>query len=169
MQLISYITTPTSNPPLESGKLVGRERSIPNLEPTMTNRTIIGLLAAAWAMPLAWAHHSFAAEYDANRPVTLKGSFAKMDWVNPHSWVYLDVMNADGTMQRWACETAPPNGLYRRGWRKSSLKDGDIITVEGFLAKDGSKTVNARSVVTADGKRMFAGSSNDGGPADTKE
>lgn len=134
----------------------------------MTKAVISGLLALGSVVPLAWAHHSFAAEYDAAKPVTLKGTFTKMDWINPHSWIYVDVKNSDGVVENWACETAPPNGLYRRGWRKSSLKEGDTIVVDGFLAKDGSRTVNARSVVTADGKRMFAGSPNDGGPGEKK-
>jgi hypothetical protein len=116
----------------------------------------------------AWAHHSFAAEYDGDKPITLKGTFTKMDWVNPHSWVHLDVKNPDGAVVSWSCETAPPNGLYRRGWRKTSLKEGDQITVEGFLAKDGSHTMTARSVVTADGKKMFAGSADEGAPPDAK-
>jgi hypothetical protein len=133
------------------------------------NRIAVFLLAAVCSIPFALGHHSFAAEYDANKPVTLKGKFSKMDWINPHSWVYIDVKNPNGVVETWACETAPPNGLYRRGWRKSSLKEGDELTIEGFLAKDGSHTMNARSVVTADGKRMFAGSSNDGAPPDRQE
>ena len=133
----------------------------------MTKWAIAPLIAMCTS-PLAMGHHSFAAEYDAAKPVTIKGRFSKMDWINPHSWVYVDVKNPNGVVETWACETAPPNGLYRRGWRKSSLKEGDEITVEGFLAKDGSHTMNARSLLTADGKRMFAGSPNDGAPTDGK-
>ncbi len=120
-----------------------------------------GLLCVS--IPLA-AHHSFAAEYDGSKPITLKGKVSKMDWVNPHSWVYVDVTDASGKVTTWSCETAPPNGLYRQGWRKTSLKAGDEVTIEGFLAKDGTPTMNARSVTMADGRRMFAGSSGDGGP-----
>jgi hypothetical protein len=135
----------------------------------MMKRTLLTALAAVVCLAPIWGHHSFAAEYDASKPITLKGTFTKMDWVNPHSWVYLDVKNADGAVENWACETAPPNGLYRRGWRKTSIKEGEAITVEGFLAKDGSHTLTARSVTTADGKRMFAGSADDGAPPDDKK
>lgn len=115
------------------------------------------------------AHHSFAAEYDGNKPVTVKGKVTKVDWVNPHSWVYVDVVDSDGTVKNWSCETAPPNTLYRQGWRRDSLKPGDEVTVEGFAAKDGTATMNARSVTLPNGRRMFAGSATDGGPADSKK
>ncbi|MFM2126304.1 MAG: hypothetical protein RL328_2755 [Acidobacteriota bacterium] len=110
------------------------------------------------------AHHSFAAEYDANQPLVIKGAVNRVDWVNPHSWVYVDVTGADGKVVTWKCETAPPNGLFRRGWTKSSLKKGEIVSVDGFRAKDGSATMNARSVTLPDGRKMFAGSSGDGAP-----
>jgi len=112
----------------------------------------------------AWAHHSFAAEYDADAAITLKGAVSKVDWVNPHSWVFVDVKGPDGVVATWRCETAPPNGLIRRGWTKNTLKEGEIVTVEGFRVKDGSKTMSANSVTTADGKRMFAGTAGDGSP-----
>src|SRR5437879_5313381 len=112
--------------------------------------------------PTLSAHHSFAAEFDGNNPVTLKGKVTKVDWVNPHSWIYIDVAEADGKVVNWACETAPPNSLYRQGWRRDSLKQGDEVTIEGFLAKDRSPTVNARSVTLANGRRMFAGSLGEG-------
>lgn len=124
----------------------------------------ISILAAVGGVPL-WAHHSFAAEYDSNQPLTLKGTVVDMEWVNPHSWLHIDVKGADGTVVEWLCETAPPNGLYRQGWRRTSLKKGDQVTVEGFRAKDKSATMSARSVITADGKRMFAGSATDGAPS----
>ncbi len=120
--------------------------------------------ALAFAPNIVSAHHSFAAEYDGNMPVTIKGKVTKVEWVNPHSWVHVDVTGADGKVVNWACETAPPNGLYRQGWRRDSLKEGDEVTVDGFLAKDGSSTINARSLTMANGKRMFAGSSGDGAP-----
>jgi hypothetical protein len=119
----------------------------------------------------AFAHHSFAAEYDSSKPITLKGTVVKMEWVNPHSWLHIAVMGPDGKTVEWNCETAPPNGLYRQGWRRNSLKEGDQVTVEGFQAKDNSATLSARSVTTADGKRMFAGTADDNGPGagDTKK
>lgn len=122
----------------------------------------LGALALALAVP-AWAHHSFAAEYDAKKPITLKGTVIKMDWVNPHSWLHIAVKGPDGKTVEWVCETAPPNILYRAGWRKSSLKEGDEVTVEGFQAKDNSATMSAQNVTTVDGKRMFAGNADSPG------
>jgi Family of unknown function (DUF6152) len=115
------------------------------------------------------AHHSFAAEYDAGKPVTLKGKVTKVDWVNPHSWVHIDVTGPDGKVTSWACETAPPNILYRQGWRRDSLKEGDDVTIDGFSSKDGSATMTARSVTLSNGRKMFVGSNTDGAPAEPKK
>ncbi len=115
----------------------------------------------------AFAHHSFAAEFDVNQPVSLKGSVTKVEWLNPHIYVYLDVKDADGKVVNWAVEGAPPNTLYRQGWRKDSLKPGDTVSIEAFRAKDGSSTANARTVVLPDGRKVFAGSADDGGPKNT--
>jgi hypothetical protein len=128
-------------------------------------RNALASLALCLVPAAAWAHHSFAAEYDANQPITIKGKVSRVDWVNPHSWIHVDVTGDAGKVTTWRCETAPPNGLFRRGWTRNSLPLGSEVTVDGFRAKDGSPTMNARSVLTADGKRMFAGSSNDGAPA----
>jgi Family of unknown function (DUF6152) len=124
----------------------------------------VGLLLAA--VPLV-AHHSFAAEFDASQPVTVKGTVVKMDWVNPHSHLSFDVKAEDGSIQHWSAECLPPNGLYRQGWRKDSVKAGDEISVTGFKAKDGSNYMWASSVSTADGRRLFAGRPEDssGAPA----
>ena len=108
------------------------------------------------------AHHSFAAEYDANKPVTLHGSVTRVEWTNPHARFYIDVKESDGSVTSWNLELASPNVLVRQGWTRSSLKIGDEITVSGSMAKDGSKMANARNVTLATGKRVFAGSP--GGP-----
>jgi len=112
-----------------------------------------GLLAAA--LPAA-AHHSFAAEYDAAKPITLKGTVVRVEWTNPHARFYVDVKAADGTATTWNLELASPNVLVRQGWTRNSLKIGDEITVTGSMAKDGSKMANARNVTLAGGKRVFA-------------
>ena len=132
----------------------------------MRKTVLIGAVAAMLALTTSrgFAHHSFAAEYDGGKPITLRGKVTKFDWVNPHSWVHIDVTDDKGNVVSWACETAPPNGLYRAGWRRDSLKEGDEVVIDGYLAKDGSHTMNARTVQTPDGKKFFAGTSSDGGP-----
>jgi len=118
---------------------------------------LVGFILAT--SPLT-AHHSFAAEFDSSKPITLTGKFTKMDWVNPHSWIHLEAVNpASGKLETWDVETGPPNTLYRNGWRKDSIKEGSEIVVVGTLAKNGSNTVNARTVKTAEGKTLLAGSS----------
>src|SRR5258707_3920856 len=97
--------------------------------------TLAAAALAVASLPVL-AHHSFAAEYDSSKAVTIKGKFVKMDWVNPHSWVWVEVTGADGKTATWRAETPPPNGLYRQGWTKNSLKVGEEITISGFLAKD---------------------------------
>ncbi len=121
-----------------------------------------GLLAIA--VPAA-AHHSFAAEYDAAKPVQLKGTVTKVEWTNPHARFYVDVKEADGSVANWNLELASPNVLVRQGWTRQSLKVGDEITVSGAQAKDGSKMANARNVTLASGKRVFAGAPTDDAPA----
>jgi len=121
----------------------------------------IGLLAAS--LPLV-AHHSFAAEFDSAKSVSLTGTVTKIDWMNPHIWLYLDAKDESGTVAHWQCEGGPPNVLTRNGWSKDSLKVGDQATIDGFRAKDGTNTCNARSVKLPSGKSVFAGSAEDGGP-----
>jgi hypothetical protein len=133
----------------------------------MKNKTVVflsGVLLALAAVP-AFAHHSFAAEYDSNKPITLKGAVTKMEWQNPHARFYVDVTDESGKVTNWELELGSPNGLMRRGWTRNSLKPGDTVTVEGYLAKDGSKLANARNVTLGDGRKIFAGSSDDGGPS----
>lgn len=120
----------------------------------------IAVVAAAVAIP-AMAHHAFEAEYDRNQPVTLTGTVTVMEWMNPHIYFFVDVEDAEGNVTNWAVEGGAPNGLYRRGWRRDSLKPGERVTIEGWLARDGSNSVNSGSVVRlSDGLRLFAGTSN---------
>ena len=121
-----------------------------------------GVLLAA-ALPLL-AHHSFAAEYDGNAKLTLKGTIAKIDWMNPHIWIYIDAKDEAGKVTRWQCEGGPPNSLTRNGWTKDAVKTGDEVTIEGFRAKDGTNTCNSRSMKMPDGRIVFAGSADDGAP-----
>lgn len=122
----------------------------------------LGALLAA-AVP-ALAHHSFAAEFDASQQIVLKGTVTKVEWFNPHIYFYVDIKDASGKVVNWAVEGGPPNSLYRQGWRKDSLKPGDSVTIEAYRAKDGSTTANARLVQLPDGRKVFAGSADDGGP-----
>ena len=116
--------------------------------------------------PLA-AHHSFSAQYDAAKQVTLEGVVTKISWANPHVFFYVDVKNGDAVVN-WACETNGPNGLIRQGWKRDSLKVGDKVKVTAYLAKDGTNTVDARQVTLPDGHKVFTGSANDGGPTSVK-
>jgi hypothetical protein len=118
----------------------------------------LGLLATAAPM---LAHHSFTAEYDASKPVTLSGAVTKVEWMNPHARFYIDVKDDSGTVTNWELELGSPNALMRLGWTRNSLKPGEVVTVEGSLAKDGSKLANARKVTLADGRKVFAGSALD--------
>lgn len=120
----------------------------------------LGLLSAA----SLFAHHSFSAEFDASKPVTLKGNVVKIDWLNPHIWIYVDVKDDSGKVAHWQCEGGAPNSLTRNGWTKNDLKQGDAITISGTLAKDASNTCNASQVSLPDGRRVLAGSSNPQAP-----
>ena len=123
------------------------------------NLAVLILAASSIAAP-AFGHHSFAAEFDGTKPVKLAGTMTKLEWTNPHIWLYLDVKDDAGNVAKWQCEGGAPNTLTRNGWTKEAIKGGDQVVIEGWLAKDGSKTCNARSVKMPDGKSVFAGSSN---------
>lgn len=121
--------------------------------------SVLAIVALTSNAAAAAAHHSFAAEFDFQKPVTLKGAVVLWEMINPHGWITIDVRAEDGKTVRWMVETSNPNGLMRLGWTKRSLKPGDEITVEGYKAKDGSNTANAATVTLADGRKVFAGSS----------
>ena len=126
----------------------------------MKSMIVVSSMVVA-AATQSFAHHSFAAEFDANKRVTLKGTVTKVDWRNPHIYVYLNVKDDTGKVTEWACEGGPPNVLLREGWTRNSVKEGDEVTIDGAVAKDGSKRCNSRSVNLADGRKVFAGSSED--------
>jgi Family of unknown function (DUF6152) len=134
---------------IKSGVFMMKNVSVPAL--------MLGMLAAA---VYAYAHHSFAAEFDANKPVNITGAVTKVEWQNPHVWFYIDVKDASGKVINWGIEMGSPNGLMRAGWDRNVMKTGDMVTVEGSRAKDDSNNANARSVTLAStGKRLFAASS----------
>ena len=126
-----------------------------------------GLAIAIAAVPV-WAHHAFSAEFDAKRPIKLQGTIAKMKWINPHTWIHLDVKRPNGKVERWMIEGGPPNALYRRGFTRNSLPVGIEIVVEGFQAKDGSMRGNGRDITFPNGQKLFLGSSGTGAPLDGK-
>jgi len=134
---------------------------------------LIGLIAGGGLMLSAaapvLAHHSFAAEFDANQPVKLEGTVKEFRWVNPHSWLIVNVQKADGTMEVWDVEGGAPSALLRRGWTKNTLPPGTKVVVEGFMAKDGSHRANARDITFPDGTKMFIGSSGTGAPDERPE
>jgi hypothetical protein len=134
--------------------------------------TLVMLIAGAGlivATTRTSAHHAFAAEFDATKPIKLRGTVVKMEWINPHTWIHLDVKTPKGTVERWMIEGGPPNALYRRGFTQKSLPNGSEILVEGFRAKDGSLKGNGRDLTFADGRRLFVGSPGTGAPRDGRD
>jgi len=129
---------------------------------------IVHLVVAATGGPVM-AHHAFAAEFDANNPIELRGTVVRMEWVNPHTWIHIDVEEAGGEQRRWMIEGGPPTSLLRRGFTKRSLLAGTEVFVEGFRAKDGSHKANGRDVTFVDGSKLFLGSSGTGAPRDGRD
>jgi len=123
----------------------------------------IGLLLAMASEPVQ-AHHAFSAEFDSNQPVTFEGSVIRMEWINPHCWIHIEIEAEGGTMEEWAIETGTPNVLFRRGLTKDALLPGTAVTIAGYKAKDGSRRANGRDVTFADGTTAFVGSSGTGAP-----
>ena len=130
--------------------------------------TLMCIASIAAAVP-ALAHHSFAAEFDANKPVELKGTVVKVEWINPHTWIHIDVKQPDGSVQRWMIEGGTPNTLLRRGLTRESLPAGTEVVVDGYRAKNGTNRANGRDVTFPDGKKLFMGSSGIGAPQDGKD
>jgi hypothetical protein len=135
----------------------------------MTLATLVATAALLTAARPAPAHHAFAAEFDANKPIKLRGTVAKAEWINPHTWFHIDVKRPDGKVERWMIEGGPPNALYRRGFTKNSLPIGTEILIEGFRAKDGSLRGNGRDMTFPDGRKLFLGSSGTGAPRDGRD
>jgi hypothetical protein len=141
----------------------------------MRGKLVIALMAMSMAASAApvWAHHAFAAEFDANKPIKLQGTVTKVELINPHSWIHIDVKGPDGKMTSWMVECGSPNTLYRRGFTKNSIPLGTEVAVDGYLAKDGSNRANGRDVTFLDGRKLFLGSSgtgasDEGAPPDNK-
>ena len=131
-------------------------------------RTKIPMVIAVIALFIApvVAHHAFSAEFDANKPVRLTGAVTKVEWINPHAWMHIDVKDSQGQMTSWSIELGAPNAMIRRGWNNNSIPVGTLVVVEGWQAKNGSNAANGGYVTLPDGRRLFAGSSGSGAPLD---
>ena len=123
----------------------------------------IGFIVTGAAAPLS-AHHAFAAEFDARKPIKVEGTVSKLQWTNPHTWIHVDVKKPDGTVENWAVEVGTPSVLFRRGFTKTSLAPGTKVVVDGYQARDGSRRANGRDLTLPDGRKLFVGSTGTGAP-----
>ena len=135
----------------------------------MRRLMLVAVLAAVCGPTPAQAHHSFSAEFDIRKPITITGKVTMVRWSNPHAWIYIDVKNTDGSVTNWMVEAGAPNALLRRGWTKASLLPGTEVLVEGYQAKDGANRANGRDITFKDGKKLFVGSAGTGAPDERKE
>jgi hypothetical protein len=126
---------------------------------------LVAFALSAGVLPIE-AHHSFAAEYDASKAVRITGIISKVEWTNPHSYLYIDVKDEQGKFSTWTCEGGAPNTLSRRGFTRNAIKLGDTVTIDGYGAKDGSRLMDARRITLSDGRTFYSGSPGDGGPGD---
>src|SRR5262245_44242713 len=132
-------------------------------------KTAVAILLLAIAVRPALAHHAFAAEFDAKKPVKLTGKVTKMEWINPHAWIHIDVKKPDGSVEEWMIEAGTPNTLLRRGFTKDSLKAGTEVVVDGYQSKDGSLRANGRDITLPNGKTLFLGGDSTGAPYQEKK
>ncbi len=132
----------------------------------MSALAVISLLSAA--LPVR-AHHAFAAEFDAKKPIKLEGTVTRVEWINPHAWIHIDVKRSDGMVDKWMIEGGTPNTLFRRGVNKNSLPAGTVIVVDGYQAKDGTLKGNGRDITFPDGRKLFIGSTGTGAPGDPQQ
>ena len=124
----------------------------------MTLITVAAVIALAAAAAPAPAHHSFAAEFDMNKPIKLEGTVTRVEWINPHAWIHLDVKNPDGSIAPWSIEAGTPNTLFRLGFTRDSLKKGTVVHVDGYRSRDGTNKANGRDMTLPDGRKLFMGS-----------
>lgn len=129
---------------------------------------VIAVVALVAAAAPAWAHHAFASEFDARKPVRFQGTVTKMEWINPHAWMHVEVKKPDGTVENWMIEAGSPNSLFRRGINKNTVKPGMQVVVDGYQARDGSRRANGRDVTLPEGRKLFLGSQGTGAPYEKK-